>query len=158
MEQLDVVASDAIRKAHESGGPSSDVAPPVLSGHWSDTRIVDVAGSWINAVSGTYHFDEVVQSLPLGPVFVTLRFEPNEANKYGIAAYVRGRQVGYLATEWSARDRWVVWIRKLDAAKVLPRFRGVVRTQPSGDRIINFEVPGRDDESLTAIAKRILTR
>lgn len=85
-----------------------------------------------------------------------MRFEPNEANPYGVSAYVHGRQVGWLATNWKARDTSVVFVRRLDEAGILPRFQGLLRVEPSGNRIINFDYPGRDDGRLGDIARRII--
>ena len=121
-------------------------------------RVVDVSGTFTRAVSGTNHFDETVEAMSLGDVQVELRLEPNDANPHGISAYVDGRQVGWLATEWTARDPWVRWMRRLDSAGIRPRFQGVHRltTNGLGHHMINFDVPGKNDEKLVVIANRLI--
>ena len=90
---------------------------------------------------------------------MTLRLEPNEANPYGISAYVNGRQVGWLGTDWTANDPQVKWMKRLDAAGILPRFQGLHRlTSGTREHVINFDFPrqGRNDEPLDDIASRII--
>lgn len=120
-------------------------------------RVVDVEGSWDRKVVGNDHFPGVVDSIPLGPVKVTLALKPNEANPHAVAAFVGGQQVGWLSTDWSPKDEWVQWMRHLDAANIRPRFNGECRlTEVTKTRQINFDVPGRADESLSVIADRLI--
>jgi hypothetical protein len=120
-------------------------------------RVVDVPGTWERAVVGDGHFEKTLEELPFGPLEVTMRLEPNEANPYGISAYVGNRQVGWLATEWAPSDPWVAWITRLDAAHIRPRFQGLHRlTDNLGEHIINIHVPGWNDEDLSAIADRLI--
>lgn len=150
---LDVMINGSIEKAHAEAGPIADAPPPTPG---RDYRIVDVPGSWTRAVVGDHYFADYIEHMPLGPVLVTLRFEPNDANKYGISAYVNGRQVGWLTTDWTASDPWVKFVRRLDDEGVLPRFMGIHRlTANTGSHIINFDVPGRNDGRLGDIARRI---
>jgi hypothetical protein len=51
-------------------------------------KVVDVPGTWQRAVAGDWHFEKTLKKLPLGPLKVTMRLESNEANPYGISAYV----------------------------------------------------------------------
>jgi len=41
-----------------------------------------------------------------------MRLDPNHANPYGISTYIGDVQVGYLGTDWSATDPWVVWMMR----------------------------------------------
>jgi len=152
---LDGLLPGDIRRIHDASGPSDDAPPPPLPGRRTDYRIIDLPGGWGRTVVGS-EFDETVEALPLGAVLVTLRLEPNEANRYGISAYIHGRQVGYLSTQWNARDPWVKFITKLDKASILPRFIGVHGVSNSGHRDISFDVPGRDDDPLPTIANRLI--
>lgn len=150
---LDVMINGSIEKAHTEAGTIPDAPPPTPGRQY---RIVDIPGSWSRAVAGDDYFTDYLERMPFGPVFVTLRFEPNEANKYGISAYVNGGQVGWLSTNWTASDTWVKFVRRLDDAGVLPRFKGIHRlTGNTGRHIINFDVPGRNDGRLGDIARRI---
>lgn len=65
----------------------------------SDYRVVDVPGSRTRTVAGTSSVEDTLNALPLGPVEVTLRLETNGANTRGLAAYVLGQRVGWLATQ-----------------------------------------------------------
>ena len=148
------MVNGSIQKLHAEAGPITD-APPSTPGR--EYRIVDVPGSWTRAVVGDDHFADYIERMPFGPVLVTLRFEPNDANKYGVSAYVNGRQVGWLSTNWTASDPYVKFMRRLDDAGVMPRFMGIHRlTENTGSQIINFDVPGRDDGRLGDIARRII--
>jgi len=150
---IDVMVNGSIEKLHAETGPIADAPPPTPGREY---RIVDVPGSWTRAVAGDSHFADYIERMPLGPVLVTLRFEPNDTNKYGVSAYVNGRQVGWLSTEWTASDPPVKFLRRLDDAGILPRFKGIHRlTGNTGSHIINFDVPGRDDGRLGDIARRI---
>jgi hypothetical protein len=152
---LDVVIAGMIKDAHAAASPAADSPPPPIPGR-SSYRIADVTGTWTRAVNGSHHFQNTISHIPVGPVFVTLRFEPNDANKYGISAYVSGKHVGWLATDWTASDPWVKFVRRLNDAGVLPRFQGLHRlTGNTGDHIINFDVPGPNDGRLGDIARRI---
>lgn len=133
-----------------------------------DYRVVDVSGSRTRTVAGTSSFEETLNALPLGPVGVTLRLQRNGANTRGLAAYVLDQQVGWLATQQSIidsrlatgflwRDPWVAWMTKLDAAGIQPRFHGLLRIAGDpGRRVINIDVPGRNDPSLATIAKQVI--
>jgi hypothetical protein len=102
-------------------------------------------------------FEDTLRSMPFGPVLVTLRLERTEANPHGISAYVNGRQMGWLGTDWTANDPQVKWIKRLDAAGILPRFQGLHRlTENAREHIINFDFPGRHDDPLDDIARRII--
>lgn len=150
---LDVMINGSIEKAHQAAGPITDAPPPTPGRQY---RIVDIPGSWTRAVAGDDYFIDYIRRIPFGPVLVTLMFEPNEANKYGISAYVNGSQVGYLSTNWTASDPHVKFMRRLDDASVLPRFKGIHRlTGNTGSNIINFDIPGRRDGRLGDIARRI---
>ncbi|WP_067683293.1 hypothetical protein [Nocardia miyunensis] len=108
------------------------------------------------AISGTDHFEANLAGLPLGPVKVTLKLKPNNANPHAVAAYVGNKQLGWLATDWSASDPHVRWIKRLETSGIRPRFPGICRnrgTVPS-DRIVNFVMPS--DDRLTAIAKELI--
>lgn len=98
----------------------------------------------------------MLRSLPVGPVKVTLRLEPNSANPYGISAYVGTSQVGYLNTaKWAASDPWVVWMRRLDAAGVWPRFDGVHTLTPNAreEHMVHIRVPVQRE--LSSIADQL---
>ena len=60
-------------------------------------KVVDVPGSRHRRVAGPSAFEETIKALPLGPLHVTLRFQPNEVNPYAIGAYVDEVQVGLAA-------------------------------------------------------------
>jgi len=67
-------------------------------------------------------------------------------------------QVGWLGTDWTANDPQVKWMKRLDAAGILPRFQGLHRlTENTREHthIINFDFPGRHDDPLDDIARRI---
>ena len=131
-------------------------------------RVVDVPGSRTRTLAGTSSFADTVNALPLGPVEVTLRLETNDANTRALAAYVDEQQVGWLATQHSViesrlatgflwRDQWVNWMTKLDAAGIQPRFHGLLRIAGDpGRRVINIDVPGRDEPRLSTIAKQVI--
>lgn len=133
-----------------------------------DYRVVDVPGSRTRTVAGTSSFEDTVNALPLGPVEVTLRLETNGANTRALAAYVLDQQVGWLATQQSViesrlatgslwRDQWVTWMTKLDAAGIQPRFHGLLRIAGDpGRRVINIDVPGRNEPRLSTIAKQVI--
>jgi hypothetical protein len=151
----DVVIAGQVRDAHAAAGPISDVPPPPIRGR--QYRIVDVAGTRTREVASSWHFEDTLKSMPFGPVLVTLLFEPNEANPYGISAYVSGRQVGWLGTDWTANDPQVKWMKRLDAAGIVPRFQGLHRlTTGTREHIMNFDFPGRHDDPLDDIAGRIV--
>ncbi|MDP9168344.1 MAG: hypothetical protein M3O32_20120 [Actinomycetota bacterium] len=138
---------------------------PNPRGHY---RVVDVPGSRTRTVAGTSSFETTVNALPLGPVEVILRLQANGANPRGLAAYVLDQQVGWLATQQSViesrlatgflwRDPWVTWMTKLDAAAIQPRFHGLLRIAGDpGRRVINVDVPGRNEPRLSTIAKQVL--
>ena len=129
----------SIVKLHAEAGPIADAPPPTPGREY---RIFDSPGSWTRAVAGDSHFADYIERMPLGPVLVTLRFEPNDANKYGVSAYVNGSQVGWLSTELTASDPQVKFMLRLDEAGILPRFQGIHRlTGDAGSHIINFNVP-----------------
>lgn len=114
--------------------------------------MVDVAGSRERLVSH-YEFDAVLRSLPLGPVKVIVRLEPNDANPYGISAFIGDSQVGYLNTnKWAATDPWVAWMLRLDAAGIWPRFEGVHRltTNAREERMVHIRVPVQRELSSVA--------
>jgi hypothetical protein len=151
---LDVVVRGQIQDAHAAAGPISDVPPPPIRDR--QYKVIDVPGTWTRAVSRG-DFEDALESMPLGPVLVTLRLDPNEADPYGICAYVNGRQVGWLATGWTADDPHVKWMTQLDAAGILPRFQGLHRlTMNTGSHIINFDIPGPQEDPLNDIARRII--
>jgi len=150
---IDIVVAGMVRDAHAKSAPLDDRPPPPLPGR-GPYKVIDVPGTWTRAISSTWHFEETLNRLPLGPVLVTARFEPNEANKYGISLYVDGQQLGWLGTDWTARDPYVKFIRRLDAAGILPRFQGLHRLiGNTHDHIINFDVPGQGDGRLGDIAR-----
>ena len=139
---LDVSLIGQISDAHEAGEPLSDAPPPPYDGR--QYRAVDVHGDWIKIVIGTEHFEDTVNGLPFGPMFVTVRLEPNEEFPFSISAYVDGKQVGYLApTEYpaTADEPWVGFVRRLDDAGILPRFKALREIENSGRSIIRIEVP-----------------
>ena len=131
-------------------------------------RVVDVPGSRTRTVAGTSSFQDTVDALPLGPVEVTLRLEPRGSDSHGVAAYILGQQVGWLATQrtgsmriragsflWS--DPWVTWMAQLDGAGIEPRFQGLLRIAGEpGRRIINVDVPGRTEPRLSTIARKLI--
>lgn len=133
-------------------------------------RVVDVPGSWTRTVAGTSSFQDTVDALPLGPVEVTLSLEPRDSGATGVAAYINGQQVGWLATQrtgsmrsgagsflWS--DPWLAAMAQLDAAGILPRFQGLLRIAGEpGRRIINIDVPGRNEPRLTTLVKKIIAQ
>ena len=136
---IDVMVDGSIEKLHAESGPIADAPPPTPGREY---RIFDVPGDWTRAVAGDSHFSDYIERMPLGPVLVTLRFEPNDANEYAVSAYVNGRQVGWLSTEWTASDPQVKFMRRFDEAGILPRFQGIHRlTGNTGSHIINFNVP-----------------
>ena len=139
-------------KAARQAGPPKQSQPAVRH------REVDVGGTWVRCASHD-EFDEVLPSLPLGPVKLTMRLDPNHANPYGISTYIGDVQVGYLGTDWSATDPWVVWMMRLDAAGIWPRFDGVHRLTTDGlkEHIVNFSVPGRNDDDLSVIADLLIS-
>jgi hypothetical protein len=152
-----VVIAGQVRDAHAAVGPISDAPPPPIRGR--QYKIIDVQGTKTREVSSGSHFEDTLKSMPFGPVLMTLRLEPNEANPYGISAYVNGRQVGWLGTDWTANDPQVKWMKRLDAAGILPRFQGLHRlTTGTREYVINFDFPrqGRNDEPLDDIASRII--
>ena len=113
---------ESIEKRHAEAGPIADAPPPTPGREY---RIVDVPGSYWSTVDSDYLFADDIKRMPVGPLLVTLRFEPNGANKYAVSAYVNGRQVGWLYTEWTASDPQVKFMRRLDEAGILPRLKGI---------------------------------
>lgn len=139
---LDITLVGEISDAHEAAPPPPDAPPPPLDGR--QHRVVDVYGGWMKIVVGYEHFEDTVNALPMGPMFVTVRLEPNEAYPFSMAAYVDGKQVGYLApTEYptTADDPWVGFVRRLDDAGILPRFKALREVENSGRIFIRMEVP-----------------
>ena len=147
-------------------------APPPTPGR--EYRIVDVPGpdslyrlrarssglprSLTFAVAGDSDFADYIERIPLGPVLVTLRSKPigmNQTNQYPVAAYVNGRQVGWMSTDWTAGlTGQIIFVLRLDDAGILPRFRGIHRlTGDTGRHIINFGVPRSDQ--LYEIERRV---
>jgi len=130
---------ESIEKLHAEAGPIADAPPPTPGREY---RIFDVPGDETFTVAGDSDFSDYIERIPLGPVLVTLRFEPNDANEFAVSAYVNGRQVGWLSTEWTASDPQVMFVRRFDEAGILPRFQGIHRlTGNTGSHIINFVVP-----------------
>jgi len=131
-------------------------------------RVVDVPGSRTRTITGTSAFQDTVDALPLGPVEVRLLLESTESGTTGVAADIDGRQVGWLATQRSGAMRiqagsllWsdplLTWMGRLDAAGIQPRFKGLLRIAGEpGRRVINIDVPGRNEPRLSAIAKKII--
>ena len=131
-------------------------------------RVVDVPGSWTRTIAGTSAFQDTIDALPLGPVEVTLHLEPRGSDSNGVAAYIRDQQVGWMATQrtgsmrigagsflWS--DPWLTAMAQLDAAGILPRFQGLLRIAGEpGRRIINVDVPGRNEPRLSTLVKKII--
>jgi hypothetical protein len=139
---MSFMAADAVRRAHELAGPLPYIPPPQIRGR-THTKVVDVEGTQGRlAVGGD--FGDVVAALPFGPVFVTVRLEANEATPYGLVAYVDGRQVGWMTSEWKASDPWVQFVSRLDEAGILPRFQGLHRlekTDRGEEHRIHFDIP-----------------
>lgn len=108
------------------------------------------------AIAGTDHFAANLARLPLGPVKVTLKLKPNDTNPHAVAAYVGNKQLGWLATDWSASDPHVRWIKRLENSGICPRFPGICRNRGHAppDRIVNFVMPS--DDRLTAIATELV--
>jgi hypothetical protein len=130
---------ESIEKLHAEAGPIADAPPPTPGREY---RIFDLHGDETFAVAGDSDFADYIERMPLGPVLVTLRFEPNDANEFAVSAYVNGRQVGWLSTEWTASDPQVMFVRRFDEAGILPRFQGIHRLDgDTGSHIINFVVP-----------------
>jgi hypothetical protein len=103
-------------------------------------------------VDSDYLFADYIKRMPVGPVLVTLRFEPNDGNEYGVSAYVNGRKVGWLYTEWTACDPRVEFMRRLDEAGILPRFKGIHRVSPcTVSQSIDFAWPTRRYTSNAAL-------
>jgi hypothetical protein len=150
--------SGAVQRAHEAVGPIPYVPPPQIPGR-IHAKVIDVSGTHTRAVAGAGNFQDVMSRLPMGPVFVTMRLEPNEANPYGISAYVDGVHVGYLGTDWTKADKSVRFMTRLDEAGILPRFQGLHRIEsgPNGDwHLVNFDYPGKNDGRLGDISRRII--
>lgn len=124
-----MVVAGQVRDAHAAAGPISDVPPPPIRGR--QYKIIDVQGTKTREVSSGWHFEDTLKSMPFGPGLMTLRLEPNEANPYGISAYVNGQQVGWLGTDWTANDPQVKFMKRLDAAGILPRFQALHRRGPA---------------------------
>lgn len=98
-----------------------------------------------------------MESLPLGPLKVSLRHKPNPDNPHAIAAFVGNRQVGWLSTDWSADDPHVAWVKRLASRGIRPRFTGECKlSEVRGDRKVVFFMPGRNDEPLDEIASRLI--
>lgn len=133
--------------------PPDDALPPIGARMY---RIVDIPGTFARRIAegSTYPFLDWVDALPEGPTKVTLRLVPNEANKYGINAYVRGKQVGWMNTEWKASDGWVKFMTRLEAANILPRFPAAVRNT-GNNRYIELYAPPKKYESLPRIADEL---
>jgi hypothetical protein len=135
---------EIIENLYAETGAIADAPPPTPGRKY---RIVDVPGSvpgsWTLAVAGDSDFADYIEHMPLGPVLVTLRSEPNGANAYGVSAYVNGRRVGWMSTGWTASLPYRInFVRRLDDAGILPRFKGIHQlTGDTGCHIINFRVP-----------------
>lgn len=132
--------------------------PPPIPFCRTDYTILDVRGSRTRDLRGSLHFPHAVNTLPMAPLLVTTRLERRQANPYTVAAYVYGRQVGWLGAEWRRRDPFIRWMLRLDEAGILPRFQGAIRLQAkTAERIIAVKVPGRWD-GLSEIAKVLVTQ
>ena len=130
---------------------------------------VSVPGTWTRTIAGSSSFSDAVDALPLGPVEVTLRLQAKGSDANGVGAYVGEQQVGWLATQRSGlegrlasgflwNDPWVSGINQLDAAGIEPRFQGLLRIAGDpGKRLINIDVPGRNEPRLSTIAKKLIT-
>lgn len=141
-----------------------NLSEPVPRPDRDNFRVVDVPGSWTRTIAGTSSFQDTVDGLPLGPVEVTMRLEPGNR----VAACIQGQQVGWLPIQRSSfaripagsflwSDPWLTWMAQLDAAGIEPRFQGLLRIAGDpGRRIINIDVPGRNEPRLSAIAKKII--
>ena len=93
------------RLTSEPAVEAPELAPKPRPTAESRHRAVDVAGSTERLVSH-YEFDDVLRSLPLGAVKVTMNLEANDDNPFGVAAYIGASQVGYLRTkDWAASTR-----------------------------------------------------
>ncbi len=113
-----------------------------------------MAGTRRRRVAGTSSFEDELAALPVGTLRVTLRFEPNEANAYGISAYVGECHVGYLQTDWAADDPHVVWMKRLHDAHIWPRFEGWAGDERGEWRYVDFMTPQRDE--LSEVADRLI--
>jgi len=118
-------------------------------------KVVDVPGSRHRRVAGPSAFEETIKALPLGPLHVTLRFQPNEVNPYAIGAYVDEVQVGWLQTEWTSTDPHVAWVKRLHDARIRPRFEGECVVDRYG-RDIDFNTPL--PQELTEVADELLAQ
>lgn len=107
-------------------------------------------------MTGTHHFEANLAAIPLGSVKITLKLKPNDANPHAVAAYRGNKQLGWLATDWSASDPHVQWIKYLEANGVHPRFPGICRIRGAdpSDRIVNFTMP--TDDRLPEIAAELI--
>ena len=135
---------EIIENLYAQTGAIADAPPPTPGREY---RIVDVPGPVPGdetfAVAGDSDFADHIERIPLGPVLVTLRSQPNGANAYPVSAYVNGRQVGRMSTGWTASLPYQInFVRRLDDAGILPRFKGIHRlTGETGSHMINFGVP-----------------
>ncbi len=126
------------------GAALPDVPPPPLAFRRAEYTIVDVKGSWTRELRGTLYFPQTVNRLPTAPLLVTMRLERRQADPYAVAAYVYGRQVGWLGSDWRRRDRFVRWMSSLEEARILPRFRAAIRLRErTGERVIAVRIPAR---------------
>ena len=133
---------EILESLYAQTGAIADAPPPTPGREY---RIVDVLGPVPGyetfAVAGDSDFADYMERIPLGPVLVTLK--PIGTNQLPIAAYVNGRQVGWMSTAASgSRPHQLNFLLRLDEAGILPRFRGIHwLTGDTGSHIINFGFP-----------------
>ncbi|WP_205873461.1 hypothetical protein [Mycobacterium camsae] len=123
-------------------------------------RVVDVEGIRRRRVAGTSPYEDAVARLRPGPVKVTLRHQPNEANPHAVAVYVLEQQVGWIGTTWTADAPELLWVKKLETAGIRPRLEGGVTIEDFGERFggqysdIDFYMP--EDDELPHVAEQLI--
>lgn len=117
-------------RKRSKGGEARD-GPPDQS-----ASVVLPTGNRDQMIVGSEHYPDALRRVRLGAVEVELRCDPgNPYDRNAVAAYVAGRQVGYLSAYQA--ERYQPTLRRLEAEGV-PVADGVVRKGRLGKDVLTF--------------------
>jgi hypothetical protein len=121
-------------------------------------KAINVPGHWERNLDGEHHYPTTVEALRPGPLKVSLRFKPSSKTEpYAIAAFVGGRQVGWLVRQPSRSDPYVEFLKRLNARNLMPQISGECRLSELsewGRKHVILFMPS--DDKLTEIADRLV--
>jgi hypothetical protein len=94
-------------------------------------------GAYRQNLQSNRYFQSHINTLPIGEMEVDLKFLPTDEELYAIAAFIRGKQVGWLVRWPDALDEDVEWLLELNDRGITPVVIGeCIRTSGGSKRIV----------------------